>query len=63
MIKDKSYSFIPKISSLDAKEMDSKSFSSGKIYVDAFTKALSNGKSLLVLIIRVIGPFEKGKIY
>ncbi len=66
MIKDKIYtSFIPKISTLDARKkwIVSSLSSSAKIFVDTgAAKALSNGKSLLPAgITKVIGDFKKGE--
>ena len=66
MIKNKIYtSFIPKISTLDARKkwIVSSLSSSAKIFVDTgAAKALSNGKSLLPAgITKVIGDFKKGE--
>ena len=66
MIKDKIYtSFIPKISTLDARKkwIISSLSSSAKIFIDAgAAKALLNGKSLLPAgITKVTGDFKKGE--
>ena len=66
MLKNKIYtSFVPKISSLDARKkwIISSLNSSGKLYVDdGAAKALLNGKSLLAAgIVKISGKFEKGE--
>ncbi len=66
MLKNKIYtSFVPKISSLDARKkwIISSLNSSGKLYVDdGAAKALLNGKSLLAAgIVKISGRFEKGE--
>tara|TARA_B100001996_G_scaffold229231_1_gene176675 strand:- start:4836 stop:5927 length:1092 start_codon:yes stop_codon:yes gene_type:complete len=66
MIENKIFtSFIPKISTLDARKkwIISSLNSSGKLYIDkGAAKALLNGKSLLAAgIIKISGQFEKGE--
>jgi len=65
MIENKIFtSFVPKISTLDARKkwIISSLNSSGKLYIDkGAAKALLNGKSLLAAgIIKISGQFEKG---
>ena len=66
MLKNKIYtSFVPKISSLDARKkwIISSINSPGKLYIDSgAVKALLNGKSLLAAgIVNISGKFEKGE--
>ncbi len=66
MIENKIYThFVPKISTLDAKEkwIISSLNSSGKIYIDnGAAKAIENGKSLLAAgVIKIQGEFNKGE--